>query len=315
MSNIKIRVINYKGWQKTVEISNSEIKLLISPETGRILFFGFKNSENIFYENNNLEGVTFNNGHFFKVNGKKESPNIGGNRILPCSEEHFHRITGSRHLPDPCINASSYKVTKLQNGIILKSPISKLLGIEITRTITISENGSEVKIQQKLKKIKSSNNSELEKIPLTIWSLSKIRTPNFSFVPIYKNSCFKDGYTISEWPDAKNNAADNVSIKDGILSFKSSKKLPQKIGTDSRNWVAGYLDNNLFIEKFSFEENQNYPDFGTSVTIFGNHLFSELECLSPEKTLGINESINYDLTWSLIKIKTKKEAKLYLQNL
>lgn len=313
MSIIKVRAINYKGWQKAVEISNSEIKLIASPETGRILFFGFVDSENIFYENTDLEGVTFNDGHYFTVNGKIEAPNIGGNRVLPCSEDYFHKITGSRHIPDPYINASAYTVDYLKNGIIIKSPISSLLGIEISRTITISERGTEVKIQQKLLKKKSAINKKLDKIPLTIWSLSKIKNPNISYSPIAKNSCFKNGFTISEWPDAKNNAVGNVSLNNDILTLKSTKELPQKIGTDSRNWIASFVNNTLFVEKFSFEENQTYPDSGTSVTIFGNHLFSELECLSPEKVLNINESIIYHLTWNLEKVKTEKDVKQYLQ--
>lgn len=312
---IKIKSINYKGWQKAIEISNSEIKLIVTPETGRIIFFGFLHGENLFYENKELEGISFNVGEFFEKNGKYEAPNVGGNRVLPCSEDYFHLITGSRHIPDPFINASAYAVQILKNGVVLESPISGLLGIQIKRTITILENGTQVNIDQELIKKQAALNQELENIPLTIWSLSKIKTPNISFTKIAKNSIFKNGFTISKWPDAKNYAEENTSVAKEILALKSSEEFPQKIGLDARKWVAGFLHETLFIEKFTFDEHQKYPDNGTSVTIFGNHLFTELECLSPEKKLAIGEKISYNLQWNLVKISEKNQLEKIVNTL
>ena len=315
MSVIKVKNIFYKGWNSAVEISNIDIKIIIVPETGRILFYGFIDGENLFYENEELEGVNFKKGEYFKKDNIIQAPNVGGNRVLPCSEDYFHLLTGSRHVPDPFINASSYTITFLKNGIVLESPISNILGIQIIRTITISEKGTGVNIEQELVKKQACLRKEIEEIPLTIWSLSKIKTPNISYVPVSKNSCFKKGFTISKWPDAKNNAVENVSVNNNIVALKSSEDLPQKIGSDARNWVAGYLQNTLFVEDFTFENDEKYPDNGTSVTIFGNDLFTELECLSPEKTLKIGESIKYNLNWSLYKIKSTKKINKLLQGL
>tara|TARA_R110001592_G_scaffold191901_1_gene438481 strand:- start:3555 stop:4496 length:942 start_codon:yes stop_codon:yes gene_type:complete len=312
---IKIKNINYKGWQKAIEISNSEIKIIVVPETGRIIFFGFLDADNLFYENKELEGVVFKNGEYYTENGINVSPNIGGNRVLPCSENYFHLITGSRHIPDPFINASSYTVSILENGIVLESPISNLVGIQIKRSITILETGTQVHINQELIKKKPAKNIDLEKIPFTIWSLSKIKTPNNSYTSLSKNSIFKDGFTISKWPDAKNNAEQNVIVNNSLLTLKSTKDLPQKIGADAKKWVAGFLNDTLFIEKFTFDEKAIYPDDGTSVTIFGNHLFTELECLSPEKTLKIGEKISYNLQWNLIKIVDEHHLKRELNSI
>lgn len=312
---IRVKTILYKGWEKAIEISNSEIKIIVVPEVGRLLHFSFLNADNIFYENKTLEGLTFKNGAYFKENNIIQTPNIGGNRVLPCSEDYFHLITGSRHVPDPFINASEYKATILKNGVVLKSPISDLLGIQIIRKITINEFDTTVKINQELIKIKSALTPVLEKIPLTIWSLSKIKTPNVSYTKLAENSVFKNGFTISEWPDAQNYAEKNASVNNNLLTLKSSDEYPQKIGTDSRNWVASYLNDTLFIEKFNFEEEKIYPDKGTSVTIFGNEIFSELECLSPEKELKINDKISYNLSWNLVKITNKEESIEYLKKL
>lgn len=310
MSSITVKNIQYKGWKEAIEISNSDIQLIVVPEVGRILHYSLIDGENIFYENSDFKGNLFKNGTFY--NNKTEAPNVGGNRVLPCSEDYFHEISGYRHIPDPFINASSYSTSYLTNGVILKSPVSDFLGIQIERKITVNEIGSNVSIHQKLTKVKSAKNTVLSKIPLTIWSLSKIKTPNTAYVKLANKSIFKIGYTISKWPDAKNHAAKNISVKNGILKLKSSNKLPQKIGADAKQWVAGYLENHLFKESFTFDENSKYPDFGTSITIFGNDLFSELEVLSPEKHLELGECIEYQLQWNLYKVPTNKEAEEYL---
>jgi len=315
MSTIQVKTIPYKNWTNAVEISNLEIKVIVIPETGRIIYFGFLKEENIFYENEDLGGVEFKTGEYYTENSEKQAPNVGGNRVLPCSEDYHHLLTGSRHIPDPFINASAYAVAFLKNGIILKSPISEILGIQILRKITILEKGCKVNIHQELIKKQAAKNIDLEKIPLTIWSLSKIKTPNISFTKIAENSIFKNGFVISKWPDAKNYAEENASVNGDILTLKSSEEFPQKIGCDAKKWVAGYLNDTLFIEEFNFDENAVYPDYGTSVTIFGNHLFTELECLSPESTLSIGEKINYNLSWNLIKIKHKESLKTTLKNL
>lgn len=316
MSQIKVRKIKYKNWN-TIEISNLEISIIIAPEVGRILHYSFLAGQNILYENPELEGIQFKKDSYFKKDNILQAPNIGGNRVLPCSEEYFEEITGSRHIPDPCVNASAYSYSLLKNGIILESPISHLLGIQIKRVITIYETGTVVDIQQKLIKKIAAKNVNLEAIPLTIWSLSKIKTPNIAYLPINPNSTFEKGFLISIWPDAENNAFKNVSVHNAILELKSSEDLPQKVGSDSKNWIAGLVADTLFVEryKFNFDTKKQYPDGGTSCTIFGNNLFSELECLSPEKTLKIGESIKYDLKWSLQILKDKNELQPILHRL
>jgi len=315
MSVIVIKNKTYRGWKKSIEISNSDIKIIVVPETGRILHFSFLEGENIFYENQGFDGVEFSLGEYYKKDENIQAPDIGGNRVLPCSEEYFHLLTGSRHVPDPYINASAYKATCLDNGVVLESPISTLLGIQIKRTITISEKGTRVKIEQELIKRIAAQNQQIEKIPLTIWSLSKIKTPNVSYLPIHEKSVFKDGFMIPVWSDSKNNATSNVTLNSNILEMKSSESEPQKVGADSKKWVAAHLNQQVFIEQFNFVEElrEFYPDGGTSVTIFGNNLFTELECLSPEKTLSIGEQINYNLYWNLHKMDDKNQVESLLK--
>ena len=66
MSGITIKNKKYKGWKKSIEISNSEIRIILVPEIGRIMYYGFVGGENIFYENQEFEGRAFSSGEYYK---------------------------------------------------------------------------------------------------------------------------------------------------------------------------------------------------------------------------------------------------------
>lgn len=106
-----------------------------------------------------------------------------------------------------------------------------------------------LKFNKKLTKKTAAKNKVIEEIPLTIWSLSKIKTPNTSYLPINKKSIFENGFLIPKWPDAKNNAHINAALNSAILKLKSSDNLPQKVGADSKE-----LDCWVFTQNFIYRK-------------------------------------------------------------
>ena len=73
-----------------------------------------------------------------------------------------------------------------------------------------------------------------------------------------------------------------------------------------------FKDDRFFhrINVFTFDNNESYPDGGTSATIFTCTNFTELECLSPEKALKIGETLEFDIRWKLNKLKPGSQANL-----
>lgn len=317
---ILIEKINYKGWTDAIKLSNQSVQLVIVPQVGRILHYSYLNQDNLLYVNKELEGLQLQAGKVYVENGRKRAPNIGGDRLLINSEAYYKQITGVPFLSDYWINAAPYSFEILNTGVTIKSPVSELQGVQITRTITLAPIGSKVTIDQSAHKVALAKEAHIDAIPLTLWNLTKIRTPQASWLPLSNNSVFKNGYMIPFWRKAENSAvnkniaANNIVIENNLLKLKPSSKGPQKVGADARGWVAGLIDDILMVEKFPIRQDASYPDGGTNATLFSNKYFTELECLSPEKVLSIGDSLSHTITWELHKIHDVSEITHFLNN-
>ncbi len=300
--SVQIGQINYNGWSNAIELKNDSVRLVVVPEVGRILHYGYIHQDNLLYVNHELEGIQLREGKAYVENDKKTAPNIGGDRLLVNSEPYYEQVTGLWNLSDYWINASPYTFEILSNGVVLESPVSRLQGVKVKRVIKLAPSGSKVTIEQSVHKIAKAEKASVDSIPLTLWSLTKIRPPKSSFLPLDPNSIFREGYMVPDWKDAENLAANNVIVENNLLKLMPIEQGSQKVGADATGWVAGLIDDVLMIERFPVVPNANYPDGGTSATLFSNKDFTELECLSPEKVLSIGDSLCHTITWELHEI-------------
>lgn len=320
-AQVKTELINYKGWSNSVQLNNNEIKLIVVPKIGRIMHFSYMNEENLLFENPEFEGDIYSPENPYKVNEELAHAAFGGDRIWPTVQDSFEVLNGSRGLSDPWIDGSEWQYELVANGVQITSMVSDHVGAKVTRTITLNPEGTTVSIQQKMEKIKRGKQRKLEPLPLTIWNLSKIKTPDFNLISLRDNSKFENGIFIPTWPDNINSAWKNYSRIGDVGMLIPDPKLFQKVGADSEGWVAGVTGNIVFGAFFQFDENETYPDGGTSATIFTCSDFTELECLSPVKSLTTGKSIQFDIQWKLHKIddtknftRRRKQAITWLNN-
>jgi len=321
VAQIKTELINYKGWANAVQITNNEIKVVVVPQIGRIIYYGYLNEDNLLYENPQFEGKTYSAENPYEVDGQPGHASFGGDRIWPTIQDSFEVLNGSRRLSDPWIDGSPWEYELIENGVQITSPVSDYIGAKVARTITLNTKGSVVTIKQKMDKVKRGKQRQLEPIPLTIWNLTKIKNPDFTLIPLKENSVFEEGIFIPVWPDNINSAWKNYSKIGNTGMLIPDKELFQKVGADSKGWVAGVTGNIVFGEFFQYDVNETYPDGGTSATIFTSPDFTELECLSPEKKLKPGHSIQFEIQWKLHKIektknftKRRKQAITWLEN-
>ncbi|WP_347839489.1 hypothetical protein [uncultured Draconibacterium sp.] len=304
-AQVTTRPINYKGWENAIELTNKQIRVVVVPQIGRIMHFSYLGKENLLYENTAMQGRVFSAEHPYKVDGELAHANFGGDRIWPTAQDAFVTLNGNRSLSDPWIDGSPWEYELLKNGVQITSRVSDYIGTKVTRTITLEETEATVNIKQSMIKMKAGNQKSLEPIPVTIWNLSKIKNPLAGLLPLSKNSIFKNSIEFQRWPDNINSASENYSQHDNVGQLIPASGLFQKMGTDSKGWVAGLFNDLVFGQFFSFNPRESYPDGGTSATIFTCTDFTELECLSPEKKLKVGESIEFDLQWKLHKINAE----------
>ncbi len=303
---VGVSVINYKGWGNSVEITNSQIRLVVVPQIGRIMSLGFVAEENILFENESLLGKRVSG--LFNEGEEITPPPFGGDRIWPTSQELFEEINGSRFIADPWIDGSEWDYGIIPNGVRVESPVSENCGVKVIREITLLQGKPSVAITQKMVKVKLSKQAHLEPIPVTIWNLTQLKPTTQTFIQLNENSLFKDQIFIPQWPDAENFATHNYFSEDGYGVLIPDKKMTQKIGADSPGWIAGVVGNTLLVEEFDLNKSMKYPDGGTSSTIFTAPTFTELECLSPEVELEVGESINHFMAWHMFKLSEKNSS-------
>jgi hypothetical protein len=309
-----VRLITYRGRRNAIEITNGIIRLVVIPDIARIVHYSFVEDENVLLLTADFDRLTLLSPEEYIEKGIRNT-HFGGDRVLTSSEDYFHLLTGSRFISDPWLTSSVYDFKLLPDGIEICSPISELLGVQLTRRITIQKQGSTVHIDQKLRKIKNAITPEINEIPLTIWNLTQIRLPQNTWLPLQDKSVFKNRFEIPVWPDGKNWANESYAIEGSLLRFWPHAEYPQKIGADANGWVAGLVDDVLMVEKFSPLEKMKYPDGGTSATIFTCPELAELECLSPEKVMKVGEVIEHSISWELIKISDDNNVEEVLKSI
>lgn len=297
--NVSTSIVSYSGWEDAVQIENTKIKLVVVPSIGRVMHYSLKGEPNILYVNPKTKGETLRSLGQKNEKGELQWHTFGGDRIWLTEESLFEPLSGYFRPPDHYTDGMAWQYKLLDNGVQMTSPVSQFNGAQLERTITIEQQSTQVKVQQRLIKVRLAHKKELEPIPFTIWNLSKFRNPEQTFFPISKESIYKEGVLPMDWGKPM-----QYTIKEGYCVFTPKEDQMQKVVGDPRKWLAGIAEGQVLVEYFEFDENGKYPDMGTSIAIFMmNKEFAELECLSPLQELTVGESYSYNLVWDIFKTK------------
>jgi len=295
------RRVEYHGWKGALELNNGIVRLVVVPEVGRIMHYGFVNSTNVLWIDPMHAGqVNTNNGPAI-VEGKPAWIAYGGDRIWPTEEDRFEQVNGARRPPDYFFDGLPWESRIEKDAIVIVSPVSRFCGAQVTRRISLARDSARVIIQQTLAKMQPGRRREIEPIPLTLWNISTIRLPEQILFPLNAHSRFKNQIFVPVWPDTPNHGAENIRREKGLGVFLPNR-VDQKVGADAPGWIAGIVDDSVFVEFFEFDSKANYPDGGTSVAAYFNPDIGELECLSPLVRMKLGETLRHTIWWDLGKV-------------
>jgi len=166
----------------------------------------------------------------------------------------------------------------------------------VQKEIEIRKKGRrEVKVIHRIKNIGRWN------IKFACWALSVMRTDGFAIIPIEagKKGLLPDRH-ISLWPYTDLSDGRLIMERDFIFVRQdTAAKGPVKIGTMAYpEWVAYWVDGQLFIKKFVQQEGE-YPDFGCSVEVYTNSYMLELETVGPLREIEPDGVIEHTEIWSI----------------
>lgn len=277
-----VKLENYFGLEKSYRVHIGNLELVIPSQIGpRILHFSLKGEENVFQVlKDQIQ--------------KKESPNwvnFGGHRLWRAPEDKILTYSSENSEVNLDFEKEFIRISKLdENSFLLKE-------IEIHPN---TENS--IRVAHRL------TNQGKSKQKISAWALTVLPLEGKAILPLTQRGTHPEDLlptdSIQIW--AYTHLSDSIFQfkKDYIVvERKNNSSLPQKIGLSGESgWVAYRNGENLFIKKISYKKFRNYPDKNSSVEVFVNQKFLELETLSPLSTLKPNESIMHTETWILEKI-------------
>ncbi len=302
-TNIKIEIINYKGWDDAYKLSNETVEVVVVPAIGRIMYYGFMKGENILWNSPVFLGKSLPAGKPMIKNGEIIWANFGGDKVWPIPENEVKDINGYRWPPDHWFDGSAHEVDTIENGIKITSPVSEYCGARCIREIILNQTGPEVTINQTIEKVKQARRPSVEPINFTIWNVSQIRPPLMTLFNLNPNSIHPDRCVMM-----KSNTINNFFVVGDIGVLIPDEKREQKAGADSDFWLAAIVGDVVFGEFFHLQPDTDYPDNGLSAEVYTEPAYTELEILSPLNSLNIGESMHFSIIWRLNKLSTDNKT-------
>lgn len=297
INQVQVSVLNYQGWDESVEINNNKIKMVIVPSIGRIMYFGFTGGENILWNNDKFQGqnIEYND----ELLSKYFWANYGGDKVWTVEQKDFGKVMNRSWPPDETFDGGKFDFELLKNGVKIISKVSKYSNTRLIREITTEPGSNKFNISQTV--ICEGKNS---KVPVTIWNVSQVLPPEKYVVDWNKESKF-DGYL----KYFKDKFDTEIKYLDGCMIINNVVNDTVKIGTDSKKFLSAVWHDKIFTQSFHYEENETYPDDGCPVEVFISTEFIEMELLSHLQKLEKDESLSFDIIWTLDELNSADNVK------
>ncbi len=279
MGNVKVSKLEYLGWQNCVKISNGIVELIVTTDVGpRIIHYGFKGGPNhmkIFLEQS---GKT----------GSDDWMSYGGHRLWHSPEEKPRSYDEDNF---PC------EWKKIENGIWTRAVMDPWVQVEKEMEIVLDPMGTQVTINHRI------TNRNAWDVEYSVWCLTVMAAGGREIIPqIIEGPELLPNRTLTLWTYSKMNDP-RVSWLDKyiVLDQDNEAKTPFKIGLPvPAGWAAYANFGQLFVKRFDFIDEADYPDFGLcSYETYTNNEMLEMESLSPLWLVEPGDAIEHVEVWEL----------------
>lgn len=266
-----VEYINYRGWERSIRLHNTQAEAVVVPLIGRIMSFRLTDGANVFWEDTTLSGQRGDTaGH--------EWLNFGGEKTWPAPESDWARLSGdTAWMPPAAFDRLPHRARIADGGVGLESAIDPDYGIRVHRRITLS--GSELRVQTVYERATG------EGPPVSVWAIAQFREPLAVALHVPSRSRFPDGhfrFDEAPWPQ--------LQLRGDLLWALRDPAAPHKLGSDAHGllWI-GERESCLVTASGGAGD---YPDRGARTELFTSadpKAYVELETLGPLVTLSTGE--------------------------
>lgn len=253
------------------------VEVVVAPKLGRVMQFGFRGEEGVFWENSALEGKELSCEN-------KEWINFGGDKTWPAPESDWGKFTGRTSWRPP----SAFDCLPLDgatNGpdVILTSRVDPHYGLRSVRRIRLNPVLPEMTIETTYERIWG------EPAPIGIWVITQLKEPvaAYAVLPELPDQ-LKDFIILSK------ERAPSLRIANGLASLTRDSAAAYKVGFESSTLIWIGDKHGLRID--SPRTQAPYPDKGSSAEIYTNPdplRYVELETLGPLAQLKPGDKISH----------------------
>jgi len=279
VSGTSIKPAVFKGW-KVWDMQNGQIRLLVAPDIGRIVYFArweeSRWGRNVLWLNSELYGKT--------GQSRKNYRNYGGDKVWNAPQARWGWP------PDPALDAGPYSACIDRGQLTILGPYGDE-GIRLMRRIVLMDDG-QVKIVNSIQSRKSSEWS--------IWPVAQVDDPAFVTIPAIPSVDFPDG-----WRPYSNSVPPPSSIKLGpTIDVVRDPKTSFKVAAGMNlGWAcASWASDRFQISGHGASLRGAYPDKGAAIQIYSSAdptPYMELELPSPIMRLTPGKWEHWVVLWKL----------------
>lgn len=266
-----------------VVLDNGIVHLEVAPEIGRITWFGWSHGGNLLWS-----------GDYEKARedrAKGEWGNYGGDKLWPAQQAKWPDIMPRSWPPDEFIDGSPWTVVKKEKlSVVIESPVSKYLGIQVRREIRLIRGAPEVVIKNTITRV------EPNRYPVQIWTVTQVVPPTYVLLDIAEAN--SDGRLVTELCPGSIPLT-KIMMNDTVAQFRTPTEKSRKIGALGQ-WIAGVYDACVLLQRTTYRKKALYPD-KANVEVYSEPRYVEMEVLSPEVLIKPGEHISNRVTWRLLK--------------
>ena len=285
--SVKFTEESYKNFGKCVVMDNGICTVKVTVDVGpRVIYYALNGMENMMKED--VERKTVRDSEdVHKFFDTDENWYIYGGHRLWTSPEAWP----DSYTPDN----SPVKYEICGNTITLTPELRTKVGEAHVMTVTLSENSADVTIGHKVTNIAD------RELTLAPWCLTVMDKGGVEVAP----QCRKKTGLLSnrrivlwEYTEAKD---ERYYQSDSYITLRQTDKAKSfKVGFNNEDGWGAYLNKGqLFIKRFDFDENAQYPDYGCNYETFTDPEIMEIESLGVLKTIKTGEFIEHEERWSL----------------
>lgn len=287
--SVVMETIPYGGWPHCIRLSNHDVELILTTDVGpRIMRYSFKGGQNLFKEFKDQMGAR----------GGKEWRIYGGHRLW-----HAPEARPRSYAPDN--DPIQYK----WNGtsLTLSQSTETSTGIAKEMVVTLAPAGTHVTVKHTL------INNNLWNIRTAAWAMTTMAQNGRAIFPQEPAKPYPEylpparPMTLWHYTDMSD---PRWTWGRRFIQLQQDPHAtnPQKIALrNSLGWSAYCLNGQVFLKRFGYDAQADYPDFGCNNATFTNADMLEIESLGPLVNLAPGGKAECTEDWFLFRKNVGKD--------